>query len=601
MVDIRTRVQHFAKELGVSVDSLEERYALYGMLESDREALSALARWTQENIQALVDRYLTVMTDVLEQNVSLPDLDQLPLLFGQYLTDMFSGKYDESYLQRRIRVGIVHHTLGIPKDRYVAALSRLLSSMIQSAPEIAAFAGLPVLDITNVLTKIFIFDISLVTEVYTHEEHRSIEHLAKHDSLTGLPNHNLLHETLKRYLKKCNAQNPLAVMFIGLNSFKAVNETLGHDVGDIILKDVGARLMGLIPPRGIAARVGGDIFVMLAPLEAETPVEILTQRVLGALNEPLSLEGFSVDVSATVGVVIASSSGIPAAGLMSQAEMALYHAKRHQLTSTAYSANMRRYSRGHLAIGTELKRAIENNELILLFQPKISVAEREVVGVEALIRWLHPFRGLIPPHHFIPLAEKSALIHTVTDWVIKAALKQLVELHARGFPLNVAVNLAAPNLQNYELPDRIKQLIESWRVPPEYLTLEITESSLMVDPKRAHDTVRRLRDLGARLSIDDFGTGYSSLSYLKDLPVHEVKIDREFIRGLCQSKKNERIVRATIQLSHSLGLEVTAEGVEDEDTLQLLGFFGCDLAQGFYMSEPLPADDLMAWLEKYPH
>ncbi len=385
-------------------------------------------------------------------------------------------------------------------------------------------------------------------------------------------------------------------MFIGLSDFKAVNETLGHQMGDVILREIADRLIRLIPGYGMLSRHGGDIFVAGLPNFSGEDTERLLSEISVTLNRPFNLGGFSIDVSAIVGAAAADSSEESAESLMSRAETALYYAKRQQIPTTFFSAEMQRYTVSRLGIGAELRDAIEQNQLILYYQPKIRLKDMRSTGAEALIRWNHPTRGFVAPGLFIPTAERTVLIHPLTEWVLNEALSRAADWRERGLPISVAVNLAAANLQDKDIAKKIEGMLHDYKVSPAAVTLEITESGLMSNPARARKTAFELHELGVMLSIDDFGTGYSSLAYLKDLPVDEVKIDQIFIFGMGRNKRDAGIVHAAINLAHDLNLKVTAEGVEDEEALQKLIDFGCDAVQGYYFSKPLPAEDLETWI-----
>ncbi|MDJ0766065.1 MAG: EAL domain-containing protein [Myxococcota bacterium] len=597
MEDIDTIVDEIATEMRLSSEMIDRRLAFLHLVDRDRELLKGRRGWFLQNADSILDAFFARFSASQDARQVMPGKHCLVSAMKDHLLHLFSGEYGVVHARRCFRTGVVHHKLGVTEELYVGAYSWLLDALQSAVHEQPEATPAKAADIVSALIKVVLFDLGLVLETYAHASHRTIEHMAKSDLITGLPNYNVLVEDLEERLQQCCPSRQVYAFFVGLDRFKAVNETLGHPIGDEILKQVALRLRAVMPAGFLLSRLGGDIFVIAAGGDADplaTPA--FTAEILNTLQAPMDLTGFSVDISATIGVAVAEEPGVDAVSLMRQSEMAMYHAKAKQLPTTVFEIDMKRYSVAQLGIGTELRRAVDNNELILFYQPKIDVQTGQTVAVEALIRWMHPMKGFMPPNLFIPTAEQTVLIHEVTDWVLQAAISQASEWHRKGIDLAIAVNLAAPNLQNLKLPQQLETLLTSSGFDPAKLTLEITESGLMADPQRAHDVVMGLRDLGAKLSIDDFGTGYSSLAYLKTLPVDEVKIDQIFIFTMSEDENDDRIVRATIGLGHNLGLDVAAEGVENQETLDKLKRYGCDTVQGFFFSKPLPAYDLEVWL-----
>ena len=593
-------VVEIAEELQLSQKTIDQRLSVLGITPEDIALIKSQNDWYHKNIDQILERFQQRFEDSrrwYRLSAESHAGEQLRDRIRRYFDELFSCEFNVQSVLRHLKVGVVHHAIMVEQQWYVAAYSWLLENIIHTVySHSEGLNGAPE-ETISAFARVMMFDMGLVLETYNHANHQAIEKLAKHDVLTGLPNYNLLIEDLADRIGAVTDTNAVYVFFIGLNRFKAVNETLGHGIGDEILKKVAARLQSLIPEGGLLSRLGGDIFVIGASSGAlSISADDFAMEIGKMLHYPVELDGFSVDVSATVGVAVAEDSGIDVQSLIGRAEMAMYHAKSRQLTRTMFNADMKRYSVAELGIGWEIRRAIDKNELVLFFQPKLDVRTGRVIGVEALIRWLHPVKGFMPPGLFIPLVEETVLIHPVTEWVLETAIKRASEWQKAGLDLIVSVNLSAANLQNIQLPDRLRTLLSENGLEPSRLMLEITESGLMADPRRARDTVIALKALGVKLSIDDFGTGYSSLAYLKTLPVDEVKIDQVFVFSMCKEKKDARIVRATIALGHSLGLEVSAEGVEDEETLDKLRLYDCDTVQGFLFSKPLPEDELEAWL-----
>jgi diguanylate cyclase (GGDEF)-like protein len=424
---------------------------------------------------------------------------------------------------------------------------------------------------------------------------RRLRHQAVHDALTGLPNRTLLHRRAERALK---GGGGAAMLLIDLDRFKEVNDTLGHDHGDELLVEVAARLLGAVRRGDTLARLGGDEFaVLLHGLPHRGAAVELATRLQDALRRPFALRGVSIELEASIGVALYPSHGTTVGTLLQRADVAMYDAKRGRHGIVTYTPERDPYSADRLGLLAELRRAIAGGELVLHYQPKVSLGTGEVVGVEALVRWQHPTRGLLAPDRFVPLAERTGAIADLTRWVVDAALTQQRAWRDQGIDLPVAVNLAAANIVDVALPDAIAGLLARHGAAGDRLECEISEHTVMADPVRASEVLDRLRALGVRLSLDDFGTGHSSLAYLKRLPLDEVKIDRSFVSGMAEDENDMVIVRSTIDLARNLGLAVVAEGVESAEIMDELAALRCDTAQGFHVSRPLPADELASWLQ----
>ncbi len=420
-----------------------------------------------------------------------------------------------------------------------------------------------------------------------------IDRLAYWDELTGLPNGAQLRVKLDEL---CAAGQPLAVLMLDLDRFKHVNDVLGQDFGDALLQRVGERLRSLCAnPRTLLARLAGDEFALVIEGADEDRAIREAMDILRDFERPLRIEAQTVDLGAGIGIVLAPEHGHDARSLLARAELAMYAAKQRRCGQLVYSSALDASSQDSLSLLSELRQAIERQELRLFMQPKIALTDGRVIGAEALVRWEHPQRGLVPPMSFIPFAEQTGFIRTLTAWVIAEAARFLATAHAAGSPLKVSVNLSTRDLMDPGLPAAIQALVQGSSLPPESLCLEITESAIMDDPQRALSTLEQLSNMGFKLSIDDFGTGYSSLAYLKRLPVDELKIDKSFVMGMERDLDDAKIVRSTIELAHNLGLSVVAEGVETAAAWQLLARLGCDEAQGYYMGRPMPEAEFLQW------
>jgi len=430
---------------------------------------------------------------------------------------------------------------------------------------------------------------------------RQVLRLAYEDALTGLPNRARLVERIELALRHAAQRGQIAaVMLLDLDRFKGINDTLGHAAGDEVLRRVAERLRGVLRDGGTVARLGGDEFAIVLTAADADEVRAVARAIVNALRAPIEFEGQPIDVAASIGIALYPEDGIDAGTLMRRADIVMYVAKRSTASFAFYDARYEVAQRQHLSLLGELRRAVESAELRAYYQPKIELASGRVGGVEALVRWRHPTRGLVPPGEFMPYAEQTGFVRVITRWMLAVTLRQCGRWAADGMPLQVAVNISARDVMSRDLPQLVGDLLHNHRVPPELVCLEITESSFMEDPEHALATLRALHGLGVRLAIDDFGTGFSSLAYLKRLPVDELKIDRTFVMGMADDRDDRMIVRSTIELAHSLGLNVVAEGVETEACLDELRALGCDLAQGYLISGPLRRSRLEAWLRESP-
>ena len=424
------------------------------------------------------------------------------------------------------------------------------------------------------------------------------EHQATHDALTGLANRSRFSTLVAEAIGRAAPhRRPLGVLLLDLDRFKEVNDTLGHHVGDLLLTQVAERLRSVLRGADVIARLGGDEFcVLLTEADADDCVAA-ANRAQTALEEPFKLAGLELFVGASVGIAMYPNHADRPELLLQRADVAMYAAKRTHEHCVIYESHLDEHSHQSLALAGALRAALEARQLTVHYQPKADVRTGRTVGVEALVRWIHPDRGFIPPDEFIPLAEHTGLIGPLTELVFDLAIAQVQQWHAAGHHLSVAVNVSAGTVLAPDFVDGLRARLAVANLPARSLMLEITESQVMADPERAAAVLEALRELGVRVSIDDFGTGYSSLSQLKRLPVDELKIDRSFVFGMCEDPDDAVIVRSTIELAHNLGLAVVAEGVEDIGTWEELAHLGCDLAQGYHLSRPLPAADLTAWLE----
>jgi diguanylate cyclase (GGDEF)-like protein len=430
---------------------------------------------------------------------------------------------------------------------------------------------------------------------------RDRERESMHDLLTGLPNRRLLLERTNEAVDEARESGSHAALFLlDLDRFKEINDTLGHLVGDDLLQLVGRRLTAVLRPGDVIARLGGDEFAMLVPhLEDPRAALDLAERVRLSLVEPFRHDGLSHEIEGSIGIALHPAHGSDFETLLQRADIAMYVAKERGTGVQVYSTEIDRHSTARLGMVAELRTALEQHDLELHYQPKADLRTGDVVGVEALLRWRHATRGMVPPDEFLPLAEQTGLMRGITKFVLDEALRQLSVWWRQGLKIHCAVNVSARDLYDRGFAELLKSRIEQYGVPPRALMVEVTESSLMADPSRAASTLLSLAGLGVGVSLDDFGTGYSSLVHLKRLPVSEVKIDRSFVIRMDVNDDDAAIVRSIIDLSGALGLRTVAEGVETRDAWDRLAVYGCDAAQGWYLAKAMPADVVTHWLHDF--
>jgi diguanylate cyclase (GGDEF)-like protein len=462
------------------------------------------------------------------------------------------------------------------------------------------------------------------------------EQLARLDPLTGLANRKALldrvTEQLSIHAELAGKEAPggqLALLLLDLDRFKHVNDALGHAVGDRLLVEVTHRLTAVVRPQDVIARLGGDEFAIVATrLCGVDDARRLADRIVGALTEPVPLDGLPLDVGGSIGIALYPEHGADFATLMRHADVAMYDAKHRGDPVAVYAAESDHNSAERLSLLADLRRVLETagtaapaagagpadgddttststvtggdaGEITLYYQPQVAIDTGEVIGVEALLRWRHPRRGMVDPEELIRVAEQSAVMRLLTRRVIDDVVEQLAKWAAAGLDLRAAVNVSVRDLHTGEIADQIAERLTQYGVPPSRIQLEMTEGALMADPRRVLATITRLDRIGVAIALDDFGTGYSSMQHLRRLPLAEVKVDRSFVLGMAADADDAAIVRSVIELAGALGLRVVAEGVEDERTWRLLHAAGCDAAQGWFFARPMPAEDLVTWLARY--
>ena len=424
----------------------------------------------------------------------------------------------------------------------------------------------------------------------------ALEHHALHDALTDLPNRLMLREEIQ---KAIGTNASVVLLLLDIDNFKEVNDSFGHQLGDVLLRQMGARLREAVDGAPLIARLGGDEFAILLPGANVAVAQRTAHAMLRALEQPFLSDDHALEITASIGIAAFPDHATDAETLLRRADVAMYGAKRTGGTYTAYRQEDDPYDASRLLLRADLRRAIDHQEITLYYQPQVALATGELTGLEALARWRHAERGWIPPTAFIPVAEHMGLIKPLTLYLAELAGRDAMTLSKTGVDLAVAVNVSMRNLLDAHFPEMLEDVVARTGQPAERLKLEITESAVMAEPGRVLDSMKRLRSAGIRFSIDDFGTGYSSLAYLQRLPVEEIKIDRSFVGHMIEETGSTAIVRATIELGGSLGLDVVAEGVEDEPTWQALKRMGCSAAQGYFIGRPMPVGELAGWMRNW--
>lgn len=436
-----------------------------------------------------------------------------------------------------------------------------------------------------------------VTNRVAYED--QLRHLALHDPLTGLANRTLLYDRLQQSLAGARRTGDgLSVLLLDLDHFKEINDTFGHQVGDEVIREASGRLTTILRAADTLARMGGDEFVVVLPSTDLLGAMHIASRISSELEKPFEVQQQRLHVGTSIGIALNPDHGDDPDTLLRHADVAMYSAKQANTGYSIYAVEKDTHSPVSLALSGELRDAIQNDQLVLYFQPKMRLATGEVDGMEALVRWNHPEHGLIPPDQFIPLAEHSGLIRPLTTWVLHTAMSQCRAWNDLHLTVQIEVNISARSLHDPDLVEAIQHVLSINDVEPSQLTVEITESVLMADPDHAMDLLEQLTSAGVKIAIDDFGTGYSSLAYLRHLRAHELKIDKSFVMDLDTNDDNQVIVHSVIELGHSLGLEVVAEGVENQPTLDLLAILKCDRVQGFKLSRPQSGTDITDWLQR---
>jgi diguanylate cyclase (GGDEF)-like protein len=518
------------------------------------------------------------------------------IIFATYLTavcvNFISVAGYTAYMKRESLVQKIRQAV-IPLMSAQLFSALLTMGAVYLAIELGT-VGLAVLGLMFVIFQYLIGEL-----LKSKQRSEELQRMVTTDELTGLANRERFRDVVEHRISVAHESNErFAVMLMDLDRFKEINDTLGHHYGDVLLRDLGPRLVTAVGPGGLVARLGGDEFAVL-PAEASSDssvLEAVVTRLTKCVSKPFAVDELSLEVGASIGIARFPDDGRDSQDLLRCADIAMYAAKEAQCEYKVYEADQNQHSVRRLSVLSDIRHALTSDEIVVHYQPIVDLDDLTVTGAEGLVRWQHPEHGLIPPGAFVQTVEQTGLIGPLTRHVLEHAIAECASWRKAGRELSVAVNLSVRNLLDRDLPREIERLLDTYSLPADALQLEITESMIMSDPDRAIATVTRLSALGVHMSVDDFGTGYSSLANLRQLPINELKIDRSFVSPMLRDESDLIIVRSTINLGHDLGLRIIAEGVEDGETLNELAALGCDLAQGYHVSRPLAADAFTEWL-----
>jgi diguanylate cyclase (GGDEF)-like protein len=493
-----------------------------------------------------------------------------------------------------------YHTGGISIEGIIKAQKTSFALwVLDTIPFIFGFWGQYSSSIIAYQASALIYDQTQELRSKAESLEKQANYTATHDVLTGLPNRSLFYDRVERGILAANSQNGLlSILLVEIANFKEVYDTLGRTSSDNIIRQVSSRLQGIVLGSDSVARLDGNIFsILITDSIEEKEVELLAEHIQKVLEPSFVVERLSIAVHANIGIVHFPEHGEDVDTLVQKSGVALFRAGKDKDGYAVYEPSFDQHSPRRLTLMSELRHAIERDQLELYYQPKVYIQTDVLYGAEALVRWHHPKHGFISPDEFIPMAERTRMIQSLTLWVLKEAFKHCAEWRKQGKKLTISVNLSAKDLHDPKLPDLIAGVAVTTGIEPEWVILEITEGSIMNDPELSLEIIERLNKMGYQLSIDDFGTGYSSLAYLKKMPLSELKIDRSFVQDILNNENDDVIVNATVNLAHNMGFHVTAEGVESEEIMDKLKSYGCDVAQGFYLSKPISVPDFNQWME----
>ncbi len=520
--------------------------------------------------------------------------DRLRQAIREYFPSLFLGPFDERRNRLCLRIGLWVHQSAVNPFLFTSGIMRLMGGSVDFlrehlAPEAAD------LDVLAFYDRVMLLDASVMIEALFRLDRRLRDRLAHLDPRTKLWNEKKLREELEQRLLPGRPR--IALALFGLRRLRQMLDSLDAAAGDRLLREIAGRLFPFEENGVFVARAGEESFALLCdPGALDEGFDTLVRHVRLQLDAPYQIDGMELRLESAAGLLPPEHTGQDAGALLAQCATALHRAMAEASAVVSCDRPVERFSLEELQLIRDLGRAIRSDELVLHYQPQLELQTGQVAGAEALVRWIHPTKGSMPPGRFIQLAEKTLLIHALTERILRDAVRQAHAWERAGMPITVSVNLSTANLHNPELPCLVERLLEESGLPPALISLEVTDSAILAAPREAATALAALRALGLRIAIDDFGLGYSSMAFLRELPVDEVKIDRSFVFGMLKDPRDASIVEATIRLCRGLGLAVTAEGIEDESTYARLQAAGCTYAQGFYLARPMPADQLEGWI-----
>ncbi len=597
MIPENELIEQLRRELSAGSEKTGDRFLRPRPEVRSQETLRAIHNLASSSYPAWEESFFAFISHFSEAHEHQPLAEapeRLRQAMREYFPSLFLGPFDETRNRLCLRIGLWVHQSAVNPFIFTSGIMRLMGGSVDFlrehlAPEAAD------LDVLSYYDRMMLIDASVMIEALFRLDRRLRDRLAHLDPCTKLWNEKKLGEELQRRLS--HGTHPFGLALFGLRGLSNMRGCLDPVTGERLLQEVAGRLFPFEEDGVFLARVGEDTFAMLQDHASGTEdFESLIHQVRQQLDAPYLIDGLELRLEASVGFLAPGTTAGEVDGPLATCAAALQKALAESKPMVSCERPVNRLSLEELSLVRDLGNAIRNGEMVLQYQPQIDFASGRAAGAEALVRWIHPTKGFMPPGRFISLAEKTQLIHALTEWVLRDAIRQAREWEQAGLPLSVAVNLSTANLLDPGLPSLVARLLQEGGLPPALLSLEITDAAILAAPVEAAAALGRLRALGVRIAIDDFGQGYSSMAFLRELPVDEVKIDRTFVFGMLKDPRDASIVEATIRLCRGLGLAVTAEGIEDEATYTRLQTVGCTYAQGFYLAKPMPPDQLEAWI-----
>ena len=605
MTDTPSIAVRIAAALGIDEAEIELRKRFLEFGEGDIAALASSHPPLDASSDEFIDSFYGHFFKFEEISSLLSDPGTMVRLKQQqsrYFATLTGGDYGRDYVFGRLHVGWVHQQIGLAPKWYLGAYRKYFSELLPRLAAIHKDDTGALLASIDALMKLITFDMGLALDAYFYHEKEQLTRLAHFDSLTTLPNRVLFRDRLNQGLSLARRNEwLLAVLFVDLDNFKTINDTLGHTVGDLLLQEVARRIASCLRDADTVGRLGGDEFGIILPeIGSSEDAAMVAGKVIESCARPYLIEGHELFSSASVGITLFPIDAADSETLIRNADTAMYRAKDlGRNTYQFFTAEMNQSTQDRMRLEKDLRHALANGEFLLHYQPKVSCVSGRITGFEALLRWQHPARGLVSPIDFIPALEETGLIVEVGEWVLNTACAQVKSWHDAGLGKpSIAVNISGRQIHLADFCATVRQALEASGLDPGHLEIELTESYVMKDAENIIGILAQLKAMGVSLSVDDFGTGYSSLAYLKRFPIDTLKVDRAFVRDIIADPNDVSITRAIITLAHSLKLNVVAEGVETEGQLGLLIANQCDEIQGYYFSRPLPPGDAATLLRE---